>query len=153
MAVSMSTNLAKQISVRLKAKNLSVNMLEKEAGLKARTVQNILRGKSKRPSAELLQAIADVLDCTIKDLLEDLEHFQEDTSSKTENEILAGKYEHPELLEKIVKIINDKIKERGNSLTNQQIFICIEQVYINSFQKEPAEIDPAFIDWFIDAME
>lgn len=64
----MNTSVAKQISVRMKAKNLSILMLEREAGLKNHAVRNILRGKSKRPSADILQAIADVLGCTVKEL-------------------------------------------------------------------------------------
>ncbi len=38
----MSTPLAKQIFVRMKAKNLSIASLEREAGVSAHSVQNIL---------------------------------------------------------------------------------------------------------------
>ena len=65
----MSTPIAKQIFTRMRAKNLTFYELQKKAGLKPHAVQNILRGKSQKPSAELLQAIARELGCTIEDLL------------------------------------------------------------------------------------
>jgi len=148
----MSTPLAKQIEARLKAKNLSVQTLEREAGLKAHAVQNILRGKSKKPSAELLQSIAEVLGCTIKELLGSPDIFQEEGQARTKKEVLEASYAHPELLEKMIKMVNKKAQERKSSLTNQQILTCIQEVYLHSLQKEPPQIDQEFVDWFIELM-
>lgn len=148
----MSTPLAKQISARLTAKNLSVHMLEREAGLKAHAVQNILRGKSKKPSAELLQAVADVLGCTIKELLGNHDIFQEEELTKTKKEILEGSYDQPELLEEIIKMVNKKIQASKEQLTTQQVLTCVQEVYLNSLQKDPPYINKEFIDWYIDLM-
>ena len=49
--------------------NISVHALEKKAKLKIHSIQNILTGRSKKPSAETLQAIASVLGTTVEKLL------------------------------------------------------------------------------------
>lgn len=66
----MMTQLANQISMRMRAKNLSISMLEKNAGLKNHSVRNVLRGRSLRPNAETLNTIARALGCKVEDLLE-----------------------------------------------------------------------------------
>lgn len=148
----MSTQIARQISVRMKAKNLSVRALEKEAGLKTHAVQNILRGKSKRPSADILQSVSDILGCTVKDLLATQEIFQEDESSRTKNEILQDPYEHPALLLETVKTVNDKLQQKGSALTVEHVLACIEEVYIHSLQRNSEKVDQEFVDWFIDLL-
>ncbi len=149
----MSTQLARQISARMKAKNLSVSTLEREAGLKTHAVQNILRGKSRKPSAELLQAVADVLGCTIKELLESQEIFEEDEETKSKNEILNAPYEHPTLFLETVKLVNAKLKEKKAKISTQQAITCIEEIFFHSLQKDPSHVDQEFADWFIDLVE
>ena len=65
----MASHLKENILARIQAKNLSINGLERKAGLKQSAVHNILLGRSKKPSAETLQAIAAALECTLDDLL------------------------------------------------------------------------------------
>ncbi len=144
----MSTQIAKLISTRMRAKNLSVSTLEKEAGLKPHAVQNILRGKSKRPSADILQAVADVLGCTVKDLMHRQETYEEASQSK--KELLSHKYKHPELFLEIVKFANNALEEKDNELTIEQFINCIEEIYLQSLQKDPSKIDEEFAEWWID---
>jgi len=148
----MSTQLANQISARLKAKNLSISMLEREAGLKNYAVQNILTGKSKKPSAELLQAVADVLGCTIKELLSGPDIFHEIELVRSKKEVLDGYYTQPELLEDIIKMVNKKIHASKAQLTTQQVLTCLQEVYLNSLQKDPPYINQEFVDWYIELM-
>lgn len=146
----MSTQLAKQISARMKAKNLSVSTLEREAGLKTHAVQNIIRGKSRKPSAELLQAVADVLGCTIKELLESQDIFDEDDAAKSKNEVLDAPYENPALFLETVKIVNAKLENKKNKISTQQAITCIEEIFFHSLQKDASYVDQEFADWFID---
>ena len=147
----MSTPVARQISARMKAKNLSIGTLEKEAGLNIHAVRNILRGKSKKPSAESLQAIADVFGCTVRDLLvEDQEIFQGNDSAELNEDLLSSTYKYPELLAETIKIVNDKIKERKQELTVQQLLSSIQEIYLHSLQKDPKKVDENFAEWFID---
>ena len=97
----MSTHLANQISIRMRAKNLSVASLEREAGLTNHSVLNILRGKSKRPSAEVLLAVADVLGCTINDLMVKVDIFENTGYSGDKQQILNGPYKPSNLMERV----------------------------------------------------
>jgi len=146
----MSTRLAKQISIRMKLKNLSVAALEREAGLKPQAVQNILRGKSKKPSAESVQAIADVLSCTVRDLIEDKGFFEEVMGSEESSSLVNDQYLHPKLWLKTVEAVNQKIAQTDVKLTTHQTLICVEEVFLHSLQKDSEEVDDAFVDWFID---
>lgn len=146
----MSTSIAKHISTRMRAKNLSLSELEKEAGLKRNTVQNIMRGRSKRPSADLLQAVADVLGCSVKDLLTQQEISYEENLSPSNKELLSREYEHPELFSEIVIFVNAALKNKENKLTIEQFMSCIQEIYLHSLQKDPSQIDEEFAEWWID---
>lgn len=146
----MSTAIAKQISVRMKAKNLSILTLEREAGLKTHAVRNILRGKSKRPAADILQAVADVLGCTVKDLLQNQEIFQEEDFSESKEERLNTVYAYPALYVETVKFVNEAIQQRNEPATVKQAQTCFEEIYFNSAQKDPSKVDKAFGEWWID---
>ena len=76
----MSSYLQSQIQTRMEAKKLSIYALEKKAGLKRSAARNILQGFSKKPSAEALKAIANVLECTVDDLVG---HVNEDYSNSS----------------------------------------------------------------------
>ncbi|MBP9674327.1 MAG: helix-turn-helix transcriptional regulator [Bacteriovoracaceae bacterium] len=146
----MSTAVAKHISTRMRAKNLSLSELEKEAGLKPHAVQNILRGRSKRPSADILQAVADVLGCSVKDLLTPQEITYEEELAHPNKELLNREYEHPELFSKIVNFVNDALKSKENKLTIEQFINCIQEIYLHSLQKDPTKVDEEFAEWWVD---
>ncbi|OJW51124.1 MAG: hypothetical protein BGO67_12405 [Alphaproteobacteria bacterium 41-28] len=134
----------------MKAKDLSLSALEKKAGLKTNIVQNILRGKSKKPSAEILQAVSEVLECTVKDLLNKEEIFQENETLESDKEILNNKYEHPKLLQDTVKWINDFTTQQDAELTVSQVLTSIQEIYLHSLQTNPIKVDQEFGEWFID---
>jgi len=146
----MSTQIAKQITTRMRAKNLSLSSLEKEAGLKPHAVQNILRGKSKRPSAAILKAVGDVLGCSVNDLLDQHEIYHEEDLSQSKKELLSRKYEYPDLFSEIVKFVNEALKHKDNALTIEQFMSCIEEIYLHSLQKDPSKIDKEFAEWWVD---
>lgn len=109
----MGTHIAKQIELRMKAQNISISILEKKAGVRPHAVRNILTGKSKSPSAVNLQAIADALGCTVKDLLETPEALQEDNCFESLDEILKKKhneYATTELMFETAGVINDLLQ-------------------------------------------
>lgn len=146
----MSTQLAKQIEMRMKARNLSVAALEREAGLTTHSVKNILRGKSKRPSAEVVQAVADVLGCTVKELLENTELFQAEEAFVPKAEMAEAPFDHPELLSQVVEVVLEGIAQRKASLTIKKALMCIEETYLHSLQKDASKVDQDFADWFLD---
>lgn len=145
----MSSQVAKQITIRMKAKNFSVHTLEKEAGLKTHAVRNILRGRTQRPSADVVQAVADVLGCTVKDLLQNQEIFQEDfTESKDEQ--LNEPYTYPALYQDTVQFVNDILQQKDYNVTVKQALTCFEEIYFHSAQKDSTKVDKEFGEWWID---
>ena len=65
----MSNALSQKISSLLKEKKLTVNEFEKTAGLGKSAVSNIIHGRSKSPSIDLINTIAKNLGCTIEYLI------------------------------------------------------------------------------------
>ena len=148
----MTTALANQLSTRMKARKYSSYTLEKEAGLTNHSVLNILRGRTKRPSAEVLHAIANTLGCTVSDLLENKEIFEVDDSSKSKTDLLDGPYENADLLQEAFEVVNAKIKQAKLQLTLQQVLTCIEEVYLYSLQKKLDKVDEPFTEWFLEML-
>lgn len=148
----MTTALAKQLAARMRAKNLTVSQLERKAGINSHGALNILRGSSKRPSAEVLNAIANVLGCSISDLLSDHGLFQVTDSEKTRAELLESPYESSDLYQEVLSAVNAKIKHEKRSLTLQQTLTCVEEVYFHALQRNEKTFDPTFLDWFMEKL-
>jgi transcriptional regulator with XRE-family HTH domain len=149
----MSLKLVQQIEARMKAQNFSVMGLETKAGLKPHAVRNILIGKSKRPSAVNLQAIADTLGCSIKELLSEPPISQEDAAGFSRNDILKMKYSelsNHDLMSEVVKIVDSLLRKKN--VTIDQFFVCLQEVYLQSIQKDPGAVDVEFANWFVDLM-
>jgi transcriptional regulator with XRE-family HTH domain len=147
--------IAQQVEVRMKAKHLSIPELESQAGLKTHAVRNILRGKSKNPSAVNLQAIADVLSCSVKDLLETPEVLDEGPQSASLEEVLQAtysKYDKKHLLPEVVKTVEILTQKQRKNLTVEQFLTCVREVYLHSLQKDPTKVDQDFAEWFMGLM-
>jgi transcriptional regulator with XRE-family HTH domain len=149
----MSTLLAKQLALRMKAQNLTPAALEKEAGLTPHSALNIVRGRSKRPSAQNLQAIANVLKCTIPELLDGHDIFHEGDDAIPTTKLLNVTYKKPELFQEVLTTVNKRIAKDKLSLTTQQVLNCVQEVYLHSLQKKLNAADSKFLDWFLRAMK
>jgi transcriptional regulator with XRE-family HTH domain len=148
-------SISQQIDIRMTAKNLSIMELESKAGLKTHAVRNILRGKSKSPSAVNLQAIADVLGCSVKDLLATTEVLEEGPPTTSLEEVLQAtysKYDKKHLLPEVVKTIGDLMRNQNKELTVEQVLICVRETYLHSLQKDPTKVDVDFAEWFLGLM-
>lgn len=143
-----------QITVRMKAQNLSIVELEDKAGLKTHAVRNILRGKSKSPSAVNLQAIADALGCSVKDLLSTPEVLEESLPISLE-EVLHSQYaayDKKSLLPEVVKALEGLIQKQHKNLTVEQFLTSVREIYLHSLQKDPTKVDMDFAEWFMGLM-
>ena len=148
-------NVAQQVKVRMRAKHLSIPELESQAGLKTHAVRNILRGKSKNPSAVNLQAIADVLGCSVKDLLETPEVLEEGPQTASLEEVLQApysKYDKKHLLPEVVKTIENLMRNQNKDLTVEKVLTCVRETYLHSLQKDPTKVDADFAEWFMGLM-
>ena len=143
----MESALQRKIKNYLEANKVSVSALEREAGLKSNVVRNIIRGLSKKPTAVTLRAIADVMGCTVEDLLGGkAETHKPEMKSSSERPVLL---EAPELLDNSLHAILKIIHENNYQLTLQQTLFVLGEVYAYSIQKDPQSIDKDFVEWFI----
>ena len=144
----------KQIEVRMKARGMSIVDLDSKAGLKTHAVRNILRGKSKSPSAVNLQAIADALDCSVKDLLSTPEVLEESPSLSLE-EVLHAKYSKHDkygLFPEVIKTVDSIVQKKNKDLTVEQFLTSVREIYLHSLQKDPTKVDMDFAKWFMGLM-
>ena len=143
----MESFLQRRINHYLEATGLSVAALERKAGLKVNVARNIIRGQSRRPSAETLQAIADVMECTVQDLLGvQKESF---TSSLRQPDDGSPTLNHPEILKESLQGILDIIKEKGYNVTVKQTLMLLDEVYAYSIKKNPPHVEKDFAEWFV----
>jgi transcriptional regulator with XRE-family HTH domain len=145
----MSAILQKQIQRKLDEKNLTVNALEKMAGLKRSAARNILDGYSKKPSAETLKSIADVLGCSVEDLM-----VPEDArlASMPAQSNVASKITHSwneKLYVDSIKAISKKLADKKLDLKFEQVTQLAGEVYKYSLAKKTEKIDQDFINWLV----
>ena len=113
------TTLQKNLGKIIKDRNYQITELERKAGLKKNNIYNILKGMSKKPSAELLQAVADALGVTVKDLY----NPSVETRDYLNNEDF-------DLMEKVIKTIIEEVK---NLIPVKRIGVIEDIVQITRF--------------------
>lgn len=131
--------LQENLKRQLEEKKISANALEKRAGLKPSAVQNILQGKSKRPAAELLQAIANELNCAMEELL------SEETEKKQEKGAGWDLNLYTDALKTVQTIINTK----KLSLDKVRTLKLVDEVYLYSVKAKQKTADKTFADWLL----
>jgi transcriptional regulator with XRE-family HTH domain len=155
LTTSMATPLQKNLRDRLTEKGISVHALEKRSGVKPSSIQNILQGKSKKPSADLLLAIAHELGCTVENLL------QTDLSSPPETALLhkidasrpifSLKKEAwvPHLYVEALKKIQALLENKKLTPSKEVFLSLVEEVYTYSLKGNPPSVDERFAEWLI----
>lgn len=141
----MEHDLALKIKDLINKNNLSVQGLEKKAGLKINAVRNILSGQSKNPQAKTLLAVSKALDCSISDLLEEDLPFKKDKKSVDEIE-----FENFDLLEKILIYIITFHKTRSASLTTRQLMKGAQEIYLYCLKHNKGVFEKNFSEWFLE---
>jgi transcriptional regulator with XRE-family HTH domain len=136
----MPTLLQTRLKHLMQEKSLRTSDLEKLAGLKISGVRNILLGKTKHPKAETLQAIAEVLNCTVADLLGKEVPLQEEVIS-------SPQLEHPHLFLQSVKTFLSLLEQEKSNFTLDEAWLVIKETYLYSSQKNPKVIDDQFAKW------
>lgn len=144
---NMESGLQKRLRNYLETTGLTVAALERKAGLKTNVARNILRGQSKRPTGETLQAIAKVMECSVNDLLEG-------RAASTRREVGVSPHEsplleHPEILSEGLECILKIAKDNNYKLRVHQIGRMLEEVYSYTLTTHPPHIDKNFVEWFV----
>ena len=145
----MTTYLQEQIKTRMDSKNLSVYALEKKARLKRSAVRNILQGFSKKPSAEVLISIAEVLECGLEDLVGARNTSFITNKSRTNVKTSNNHTWNEKLYIDAVKSISKSMDEKNLLLKSDKIINLINETYKYSLDKKSDKIDQDFSRWSI----
>lgn len=146
----MSSYLQSQIQTRMEAKKLTIYALERKAGLKRSAARNILQGFSKKPSAETLKAIANVLDCTVDDLVGSVSENPAASSMIKVSMSANGTHQWDEkLCLDTIKLVSKNLNDRNLDLKYEQVLALAGEVYKYSLAKQSDTVDQAFVSWLI----
>ena len=147
----MNNFLQTQIRQRMENKNLTVRGLEKKAGLGQNSVRSILEGISKNPRTKVLLAIADVLECSLTDLLEK-ENKNSSLSNPSPSSLSSYKWDL-DLYIQSCQTVNEYIDQHNMTLSTEKVIKAILDVYEFSFKSDPPEVDPKFCSWLLERIE
>lgn len=148
----MGGDIASQIKERITQEGLTVYSLEKRAGLKPNAVHNILSGRSKKPSINIIQAIAKTLNCTVSDLIgEGLTTIAFQEENINTSNISSEYIKNRELYIKCLFYFSSLLNKKKLWLPKTQLLDCIDEIYFYSLKKGlNKKIDPHFVQWLID---
>lgn len=141
-----ANNLKAQVLNRMKEKNLGPIELEKRAGLTRGAATNIIHGRSKNPTLETISSIANVLNCTIDELLEDPEKTVIKTVKKQD-------HQYETLIDLFYQVLDHTvlcIKNVKQDLSLDQFLDALREGYVYSLLKNNKQVDKKFIEWIID---
>lgn len=138
----MDTTKQSSIQVNIlylaKEQGLSIDELNRKAGLGGGVVKNILAGRSRHPRSDTLKAIADVFGVTVEFLMGD-----QSEAAKRDPEIYD-----PDTEDHINKLVNDFIRERNLALPLEKVRRFKKSLY--SYAKKSTEQVPKhLIEWYL----
>jgi transcriptional regulator with XRE-family HTH domain len=139
--------LRDRLKDKLQKQNLSVHALEKAAGLKRSAVDNILRGKSKKPSADILSSISRILNCSVDSLLGNAENTdilgRTQGMSPDQKQILFN----TQMYADAVSVASEVFFQKKPDVTETTALQFIQEVYTYSLQAGLDHIDRKFACW------
>ena len=116
-----------------------MSKVEELAGLKNGNLSNILSGRSKKPSAEILLSIAQVFGVKVEDLFKSQGITASRSLSKEEITLYLD----------ITAYLNDKIISNNIEIHYHDFVSMINEIYEYSAGNQDYTVDKKFIDWFI----
>ena len=132
-------SLQLKLSELMTQKNVTISDIEKTTGLNKNTINSILTGASKNPTANTLRAIAKALDVSLEFILSD-DEMNIDGLNKDQMKIFS------EVTSATINIIIDK----ELSFTIDKLNALIKEIYHYSVKINPPYIDDRFINWIVD---
>jgi len=144
------SQLQKTLKGKMRETGLSAHLLEKQAGLKRSSVQNILQGRSRKPSAEILYAIAKILGCSINELLGDFENNKNTTQPATQpstTDNSANDMININLYAEATQLTNEILTHQNIVPDRQKTLKFIEEVYNYALENKLTTIDVQFARW------
>jgi len=147
----MESALKEKITERMEAKNFSIAELERRAGLSIHSVINILKGRIKKPSAQSLQAIAEALECSIIDLMNNSPTFGDGLSHESERHMRKNSpLDYPDLMLDCSRMVLNFVGEKNAQISVDAYLEIVKKVYYYSSKEEPRTLDARFAQWLIE---
>lgn len=151
----MKNILNERLKQKMDESGLSVHALEKKAGLKRSAIQNILHGRSKKPSAEILFAISKVFGCSMRELLDKNSpsvryHGSTPRLPATPSVTPSPHNELPidiELYVKAAKTAEKVFKQYSTRYNETAALTYILEIYQYSSKNHHENIDSCFAEW------
>ncbi len=132
-------NLQLKLSEIMTQKKMTLSDIEKTTGLNKNTINSILTGASKNPSANTLSIIAKVLDVSLESILSD-DEVKIGELNKDQMKIFS------DVTSATINIIIDK----DLTFTIDKLYSLIKEIYQYSVKINPPYIDDRFIHWIVD---
>lgn len=144
-------SLQSQLRSQISRSNLSVRDVERLAGLKRCALSNILEGKSKKPSLDMLRATANVLGCSLSDLLDttevkDTTHFQSGLEEAQKPLVLPVR---ASMLCETISTLDACFKDISYEPNLEQFWQCVIRVYSYTLGSGESAVDPKFAHWLV----
>lgn len=147
------TILKEAIIEKMRDKNLSISVLERRAGLSIHSIRNILKGRVKNPRAEILTAVADVLECSPLDLITS---SSLPPSFEQKNKETSKKYtplDYPDFMCTCANVVASLLEEKALIFSLDDCFDMIKKLYFYSLPNEPRTPDIKFAKWLLEEVE
>ena len=135
--------LGKKIKEILNEQNISASSVEKKAGIGPSSLQNILQGRVKNPSLEIIKAVASALGYTTSELLGEVPE-----PSRILN-VLRDKQWDQELYLNTLESVLSAYKQHQIKVTKLDILETIEYIYDYCLQYNKKKPDKDFVEWTI----
>lgn len=141
------SGIVRTIKAKMEEHHISVHALEKKAGLKPSAIHNILYGRSKKPSINVIHSIAVALDCSVSEILGDSPQPYKDFSKSEENDLEWD----PELYLKSFRTVLGLAKDTKIKMMKSSFLEVVEEIYNYSLKYEnKKDIDEKFSEWIFE---
>lgn len=145
--VKSTTDLQKVLKEKMSGVGISVHALEKKAGLKRSAVQNILQGRSKNPSAQILHAVSKILGCNINELLNDSEAALRISDKTSHQEVSTEHAFNIKLYAEAANTASDVFTKLSADLNATLSLRYIKEIYQYTVDSQLSHIDKNFATW------
>jgi len=136
--MSNNSTLQKNLDSLITANNYQISELERKTGVGKNNIYNIVKGVTKKPSAEVLQAIADFFNVTVRDLLAEPKSIDP-----------SLKYEDFDLLSTIFASIIKELKNNQLEIPCSEVTAMLNEAFLYSKDSNSSIADEKFIKWLI----
>ena len=143
-------SLQSNIKNEMLKSNLTIREVERRAGLGRSVLNNILRGKSKNPNLSTLQSIAEVLNCSLSDLIDSPESEGSQIVSPSPHKPNIVYPVITSLFEETTSVLTACFKNINFEPNLDQFLHCLRRVYTYALEGGENKVDVKFAEWLVD---